>query len=146
MLSLHVESTDSMIIDMNSWIIVVESVDSICRDSADTQYIVQNEISIKGKLITVYNNVPSTFECFHHQQSYCVNFSRRFTHETAKLTIRDRRPRSRDVTMLQRGTRCHRVTTSHGTLTVTVTVRFGTVQSRYNTVTPCTVKRLTTEN
>jgi len=48
--------------------IILESVDSICRDSADTQYNYDNTEKIPqnlkyGKHISLHNNIPFIFEC-----------------------------------------------------------------------------------
>ena len=87
---------------------IVELVDSICRDSVDTQYMIIQNISpnLNSKLIDVYNNL----QVFHDHQdpwwygkasrkyqiskmakmlffrwasSKCVNFSRWFTYKIA---------------------------------------------------------------
>ena len=43
-------------------LLIIESVDSICRDSADTQYVpIQT-------LISCYNTLPFIFECCHDEQ------------------------------------------------------------------------------
>ena len=45
---------------------IIESVDSIYRDSTNTQYY---DTSLKNcELISLYNNAPFIFECFHDQQ------------------------------------------------------------------------------
>jgi len=48
---------------------IVESVDSICRDSVDTQYIRTQQFKVTKsiKLASFYNNVPFIFKCFHDQ-------------------------------------------------------------------------------
>jgi len=50
---------------------IIESVDSICRDSADTQYLyrymlIQTNFSKSPKQLTIslYNTLPFIFECF----------------------------------------------------------------------------------
>ena len=51
--------------------VIIESVDSICRDSVDTQYTAVQKISQNlknSKLISFDNNVPFNFKCFHDQQ------------------------------------------------------------------------------
>jgi len=49
-------------------VLIIESVDPICKDSADTQYMIQKTPNLKdGKLIiSFYNDIPS--ECSHDQQ------------------------------------------------------------------------------
>ena len=44
----------------------IESVDSICRDSANMQYIKvsQNLKNENGKLVSLYDNLPFIFKCF----------------------------------------------------------------------------------
>ena len=55
---------------------IIESVDSICRNSADTQYVIMQKIfqNLKNsKLINLYNNVSFIFKCFcgeQHNQWY----------------------------------------------------------------------------
>jgi len=44
---------------------ILESVDSICRDSADMQHVT---ILVNGKLISLYSNLPFIFEHFHDRQ------------------------------------------------------------------------------
>jgi len=54
-------------------IIIIEWVDSICRDSADTQYMIIQKISpnlTNSKLISVDDNVSSIFEGVHDQQDH----------------------------------------------------------------------------
>jgi len=41
---------------------IIELVDSMCRDSADTQYM------IISKTLNLCNNVALIFECFHDRQ------------------------------------------------------------------------------
>ena len=48
---------------------IIESVDSICSDSADTQYMIKKKISPNlknGKLISRYVNVPFILEYLPH--------------------------------------------------------------------------------
>ena len=50
---------------------ITESVDSVCRDTTYTQYMLIQKISPNlrnGTLISLYNNIPFIFECFHDQQ------------------------------------------------------------------------------
>jgi len=45
---------------------IIESVDSICRDSADAHYMLIQKISQNlknNKLISRYNNLPFIFKC-----------------------------------------------------------------------------------
>ena len=58
---------------------VIESVGSICRDSADTQYMAIQK-SQKRLACSLYNNVPFIFECFHGQQDsqWCEKASQRY--------------------------------------------------------------------
>ena len=43
---------------------IIESVDYICRDSADTQYIKISLNLSNGKIVSLYDNLPFIFECF----------------------------------------------------------------------------------
>ena len=48
---------------------IIESVDSICRDSTDTQYMIIQIISRNLKTVNLYiSNIPFFFKCFHDQQ------------------------------------------------------------------------------
>ena len=65
-----IESVDSICRDSATYDnlknskLIIELVDSTCRDSTDTQYMIIKslEISWNGKLISLYNNVDSVFE------------------------------------------------------------------------------------
>ena len=51
--------------------VIIESVDSICRDTTDTQYMLIQKISPNlrnGTLISRYNHIRFIFKCFHDQQ------------------------------------------------------------------------------
>ena len=51
--------------------IIIDSVESICRDTTYTQYmpIQKNSPNLRnGTLISLYNHIPFIFECFHDQQ------------------------------------------------------------------------------
>jgi len=63
--------------------VIIESVDLICRDSVDTQYMAIQKISQNlknSKLISLDNNVPFNFKCFHDQQDsqWCEKASQRY--------------------------------------------------------------------
>ena len=47
---------------------IIESVDSICRGSADMQYMIIQKKTQNAKLISLYKNVPFIFKCFHDKQ------------------------------------------------------------------------------
>ena len=40
---------------------MLEMVDSMCRDSVDTQYMIKSQ---NGKLVNLYDNLLFIFECF----------------------------------------------------------------------------------
>ena len=53
--------------------IITESVDSVCRDTTYTQYMLiqknQSPNLRNSTLISLYNHIPFIFECFHDQQN-----------------------------------------------------------------------------
>jgi len=64
--------------------LIIESVDSICRDSTDTQYmLIQTNLSKSPKQLSYkplyYNTLPFIFECFHDEQhtQWCYKASRK---------------------------------------------------------------------
>jgi len=61
------------------WLLSQSWLDSICRDSTDTQYMTKQTLNLKNAKLILYNSVPFIVECFHNEQhaQWCEKYQTR---------------------------------------------------------------------